>query len=51
MIKISQWRESHYKTSTSIRRNKFERVGLRKIVTDLSRNVNNLSKKFEIEKL
>ena len=30
MIRISQWRESHYRINTSIRRNEFKRVGLSK---------------------
>ena len=44
MIRISQWKESHCRTDTSIRKNKSKRARLWELVRDPSRNVNNLSK-------
>ena len=43
MIRISQWRESHCRTNTSIR-NKSKRAGLWESVSDLRRKVNFLNK-------
>ena len=46
IIRISQWRESHCKTNTNIRRNKWIQKSktLRLTVRDLSRKVNHFSK-------
>ena len=44
MVRISQWRESHCRTNTSVRRNKSRRAGLRVAIRDASRKVNHLSK-------
>ena len=46
MIKISQWRESHCRTNTSLRRNKYIQKSrtVRITIWDVSRKVNHLSK-------
>ena len=46
MIRISQWREGHYRTNTSVRRKKEIQKSrtVRIIVWDPSRKVNHLSK-------